>query len=697
MTEQLKLTPEVAKTSVLYEHTTRELLAEWADLNTGITIEYVTREEYNEKHKGEEIKGDKLYLPFDAKFYELPGIAERIDMKTYEDDPELLQEQNKKRKELGQKILSAGVYMAKRLDSIETGKHIAEDTALDFYEWGNKLLGNEDDEIMADKEERLQGIAEIPLSDQETEEIDRFLAGKDLYEKRIKALDSVAKDEEERLIRLEQIREKALEQIFKVARRAEQIQLEKKDRKFGSPAETLTAKIQENIDDQLIGEATRDLEGAFLRKGIKNIFKSINTEFFSQAALEKFAIDLETKSDAIRDIVGLNEAIISLENIKRSGDKENVSAAEYAIMKDIAVAINSLNYSSGAAFAEEVLDKRAVNCVSATILASELLKEMGLNSTVLLEDTHLSLLTSLSNKDVHHVELVNESDNSKENKNGQIVSEKMENSQIRGVDKNGRNIRVETLGDIINGKENESQPFLYKIPNGEFSPAFKMVAMPTEKGISFALKDHQDGYSTKTLDYYLSVATGGYKPTEHKGENIQKIREAYNQNNGNVAMQKYVAEAAYVCGFYNISAELFEDVLSNATESGESELLLAMSLDKIGEEEKATEHFESALTKDLFDPEQFEDIASFYERKNDWEKAFNVYVQCEKVCGEDFGTLWHKVELAYKEGNLIKWARSSAGALAHFIRRTFENGKFNSDFVKNATYQMMENNEYKPE
>lgn len=155
----------------------QSFFTKWCEINDSIKPEFVTREEWNNRGAQgilEKSPGGKqiLFIPKDLQLWEIIGVVEAIDQETFATNPQKATAAKEKMLALGKTFENAGVYIARRLDAIAEGKEIAEALALEFYQYGHLLTQGKTQEIS-----QIADIASRELTPQETNEIDRFLAG----------------------------------------------------------------------------------------------------------------------------------------------------------------------------------------------------------------------------------------------------------------------------------------------------------------------------------------------------------------------------------------------------------------------------------------------------------------------------------------------------------------------------------------
>ena len=158
----------------------RSFFSRWCKVSDSITPKFVTREKW--ESLGEEVlrknkSGTRtLFIPKDLQLWEMVGIMERVDRDTFPSRPEIAFEKVEQLHALGKTFKNAGVYIAQRLEFISEGRGIADALAEEFYAYGGALIsGTKSSENVGAEDMRT-----LPITQEEIEEVDRWLAGESL-------------------------------------------------------------------------------------------------------------------------------------------------------------------------------------------------------------------------------------------------------------------------------------------------------------------------------------------------------------------------------------------------------------------------------------------------------------------------------------------------------------------------------------
>lgn len=375
----------------------QSFFAKWCEANDSIRPEIIGRGEWEKRgEKGllEKRPDGKqtLYIPEDLQLWEMVGVIEAVDHDTFADKPERKDEAKKKLLELGKTFQNSGVYIAQRLDSIREGKEIAGALAEEFYHYGSSLAKGTKEEPDGD----INDIASHPLTDRETETVDRFLAGDNLYKSRRARAEKEEKlsgqrDEGGKL--LEADRRKTLAQFFRTSSRAFELKKRSeegeldKNNDHSKPWENdapfhsaFITKIDKAIS-QKIETPKRELSDAIFRRGMELLQK--NMPFDKLPAWVKGSVlHWKNGETTLREALQIDKLRSELEDTRRLGDKAKISTKERQIADKIQVAVSNFQYQNTANNPSEMVANQEINCVGASMLGGSLIREAGLNYLV---------------------------------------------------------------------------------------------------------------------------------------------------------------------------------------------------------------------------------------------------------------------------------------------------------------------------
>ena len=198
----------------------QSFFTEWCKINNHIEPKVIDRNEWKEKENILEKKDNNksnLYIPKDLQLWEMLPIIETIDKDTFINKPERQGKAKEELIELGKTFREAGIYIAKRLDSIDKGNVIASNIAKEFYNYGESIITGKKSE----KDKTIEEIKLQELTEEETNKVDCFLAGDELSKsRRARAIKEGISIEDER--------KKTLNQFFRVSEEAFKLQQKSK-------------------------------------------------------------------------------------------------------------------------------------------------------------------------------------------------------------------------------------------------------------------------------------------------------------------------------------------------------------------------------------------------------------------------------------------------------------------------------------
>ncbi len=385
----------------------------WCEINSSIEPEIIDRHNWEQKDKEEILKKgpdgkQTLFVPEDLQLWEMVGVMEVVDYDTFAAKPKRQDEKKKELLALGKTFRNTGVYVSQRLDFIDQGKEIARALAEEFYEYGESLLSGKKtkEEIIADK------IAENYLSLTEIAQIDRFLAGDNLYASRQARAEKASQTEPEKREELyEQERRKTLAQFFRVWEGAFLRQQETKDRKLSyisqnfkhwqsdtSIHSAFLRKVEKVMVKQ-IETPKRELESAIFRRGLQKLVgetKKRKRECVISSLFKETKIDLSVEEKKLADALNISRLKTELETIRRTGDFIAIGKKEREITDKIQSAVSLFPRKSLGNNPSEIVVNQYINCLGASLLGGAFLSEVGIKYLVgsVFEHSILVVITS---------------------------------------------------------------------------------------------------------------------------------------------------------------------------------------------------------------------------------------------------------------------------------------------------------------
>jgi len=388
----------------------QSFFTEWCEINDSIEPKVIKRDEWEKRRiQGilEKRPDDKqtLYIPEDLQLWEMVGVMETVDHDTFAARPERRTEAKEKLLALGKTFQNTGAYIAQRLEGIYEGREIAQALSQELYEYGHSLVEGKGPETLRG----IDDIARQRLTPEETEVVDRFLAGDTLYASRKrKAERATAHDRSRQGAVYEAERQKTLTQFFKVAEKA--FALRDKSRHEASRKNTMLregdtpihsaflSKIEEGLA-QKIETPQRELHMAMFRRGLEKLTREMREYGWRPAVDNLFDAqgrDLQSEQRKLIDVLNISTLKTELATLRESGDTARISAKEREIADKIQKAVSNFPFRLNAHNPSEMVATQYINCVGASTLGGALMKEAGLQYLVgeVPEHSILFLVTS---------------------------------------------------------------------------------------------------------------------------------------------------------------------------------------------------------------------------------------------------------------------------------------------------------------
>ncbi len=369
----------------------------WCEINSSIEPEMIDREAWEaisqeDKLSGEKADGKKtLYIPEDLQLWEIIGIIEPIDQDTFGiNKPERTRETREKILSLGKTFRNAGIYIAERLNSIDKGREIAEALALEFFNYGQSLIGR-------NKSEKLLSLTDISsqrLTPEEIEAVEHFWAEEALYKSRIEK-----SGEAKKLKTLSQFFRVA-EMAFRLRRKTEERSLKKAGAKTpawrnDSPIHSAFIARVEEAMARKIEEPKRELGSVMFRRGMELVQKNMPFDKLPGDVKRQY-LQWENGEGTLREALQIDRLKEELAEVRNSGDITRIVAKEQQIANKIQMVISKFPKKLGGNNPREMLVNQYINCVGASILSGVFMQEVGLKYLVATIPKHsmLFLITS---------------------------------------------------------------------------------------------------------------------------------------------------------------------------------------------------------------------------------------------------------------------------------------------------------------
>ncbi len=381
---------------------TQMLLHYWCDVNDSIVPVFLSREAWLERkgsgwlvpkkwEKGDKRQKKNLYLPTDLHLWEMPLVIDLVEVDTFREDPDRSIESRERMHKTGQMFRDTGIYLAQQVATLIEGREIAQQMAETFYTYGAKLLGE------TSTESSIEDIAAQPLSKEDLQKVDRWLAGSNLYQQRLARVEaSNALSFEERERALLEMRQKTIAQFFRLANQAMN-----PDQPRSITAGSLG--FQRRVDraiDRAIEAPRAELNVAILRRGLESLVQGMK-EAHPETALshvneffKKFGIPLELGERNLAESVGLSSMKQELLAARAGGDVEAIAEKELEIAGKIQASCAKFSdfdrFDPSVNSPVKVLMTQKMNCTGFTMLGYALQKAVGLNLLVARMPNHLS-------------------------------------------------------------------------------------------------------------------------------------------------------------------------------------------------------------------------------------------------------------------------------------------------------------------
>ncbi|MDP3947066.1 MAG: tetratricopeptide repeat protein [bacterium] len=439
----------------------RAFFKKWCEINDSIQPQIVTRSLWEQGGLGGFLEKrpdgkQTLCIPEDLQLWEMIGVMETVDHDTFATQPERRDEKKEELLALSRTFENAGVYIAKRLDSVHEGKEIARALAEEFYAYGQSLAsGKKSREEVATGE-----IAEHKLSPEDVAEVDRFLAGGTLYASRRARAEKAAVGNPSQMDEFyEAERQKTLTQFFRASEKAFFLQQKTEDgglsrslqhlKPWQSDAPIHSAflrKVTRAMEKQ-IEAPKRELVGSMFRRGMELLRKNMPFDLLP-SSIKKSILHWQNGEETLREGLGIDQLKVELETVRQAGNVAAVGQKERKIADTIQRAVSSFPYKLDANNPSEIVANQCVNCVGASTLGGALLSGVGIKYLVGDVPRHSVLVVVASDGKIEWRDMLVAEDN-----------EEITDEMIGGKTKDGRPLTVEDLAAYANSPKPEGLMF----------------------------------------------------------------------------------------------------------------------------------------------------------------------------------------------------------------------------------------------
>ncbi|MBI5153496.1 MAG: tetratricopeptide repeat protein [Parcubacteria group bacterium] len=356
-----------------------------------------------------------LFIPKDLQLWEMVGVMERVDRDTFQLRPEIAIEKRGQLRVLGKTFQDAGVYIAQRLEFISEGRNIAEALAEEFYAYGGALISGE----KPGEDVGGETMRTLSLTQDETEKVDRWLAGEPLYVSRRARVEKLKEmNSEEARMLLEQERQRTLAQFFRVAEKAFELKQKSEDGTLSSeyrsrlkPWQSDTplhsaflAKVYGNIKNE-IETPKRELVETIFRRGLEFLQRNMGVDKVPKIVKEEI-LHWEGGEKTLREALRIDRLEEELMWVRACGSLESIGQKEHEIIQQINQAISVYRHQGGDSPSEMVIEQR-FNCLGGSLLAGALLGQVGINYLVVDAPEHSLLFVVRSDGVIEWRDMIN--------------------------------------------------------------------------------------------------------------------------------------------------------------------------------------------------------------------------------------------------------------------------------------------------
>lgn len=427
----------------------KTFFSKWCAVNDSIIPQYCSRMKWNQRmSEGKSIlepidEGRKeLWVPEDLRLWEIVAVVEAVDADTFLRHPKRAIEKAESLGELSRMFTNTGIYIAQRLDAIDSGKTLATCLAKEFYSYGNALRTGEKTLINPE----IKMIASHSLSEEELDLCDRWLAGDKLYQSRMARVELLGKyDPDNSNDFKEKERRHTLSQFFNISQRA----LEKMSLLSSADAftETMTKRIAGAIEKPI-----DELNFAIFQRGIEKMATEMMENRFNikngvVQFLHLIGIDVPNNQKTLAEKIGISYIKAEIEKARTEGNVNMISDMELAAGKKIQKAVSGFGYSNEGEgyFPSLIVKNQRLNCLGFSALGSALLSEAGIPQLILrISHGHTMNIIVTSNGKPYLLDM-----------QGGAIKE-IQNHDLAGNKTDGTSINIDDIVEIANSTKLDS-------------------------------------------------------------------------------------------------------------------------------------------------------------------------------------------------------------------------------------------------
>lgn len=593
----------------------QEVLRKWFEINDRLGLSVIDRLKYQkmeEEGKVIQTRGRTklLSLPNDLQLFEIPKIVEIVDMDTFPDQPEKQIQRKEKIISLGKLFKNSAIYIYSRLNSIDQGKMLATSLVTNFMEYGYALENGR----KMEKTEMLKNLMRAKITQEETEAVDKFLAGESLFEsRRIKAeSESNLKPDENKEEIYESWRRKTLASFFRNLDKSIQLN-NKNDRvnlgineneepwKIKTPVHT---DFLQKVIISIVKKAElpkTDLYASIYDRGERNLLEKMKEKTWRRNLsylFKKIGIKLELSEKTLYETLDIPSLKRELEVARQNENSIIISQKEREIAEKIQNKIKKLPYFIDSNIPSDMVNSGIINCVGASILGGALMSEVGLNYLVADVPGHSLLVLITDDGGVEWRDMLLT-----------LPNERLSNDMINGSKFNGSKL---TLSDIVQYSKNPiGEGIRFEIDKSKYPNKFTWITSNESQLVKlFEPKYGQQYQIMNNIGAFLMYPWKNNKNYYEKERNkaIQFTQELIKIFPNTPDYHLILANLLLKNGQEQKAVHHYQQVISLDPNNTEAYLYLGKSMDLLGQTDAAKKVFDKAI--ELTPKESYFDLGS---------------------------------------------------------------------------------------
>ncbi len=598
--------------------TAQSFFARWCQINDSIIPQMVDRKTWEQRGmKGmlEKRPDGKqtLYLPTDLHMWEMIGVMETVDHDTFAKKPERRNEKKDELIALAKLFQNTGIYISSRLEAIQQGREIARLLASELYDYGVSLESG----IAPEELSLTETLQNLPMTAEEVAEVDRFLAGEDVYAARLaRANKSGVNGELEKESAVEAERLKSLAQFFRVTQKA--FDLQQIDIQTGESSEkpweaqkpihtSFLAKIQGSIAKEMEAPK-RELYSAVFRRGMEKLIAEMKERGFRQSInsfFEMMGVPLQLEQRILADKLHITQLHTQLETLRQTGDVDRICKFEQEILSRIQKEVAHFKYKSDASNPTEMVATGFINCVGASLLGGGLMNEVGLRYLAVDVPEHSLLLFVTEDKRIELWDMLNNS--RLELTNETIVGNATDGTQL-------------TVAHIIAFNQNpEAHSLMFDIHDPRYLKVFPWIGNGKRQYIS--VSKPENGLQIHVL---IHVAETLHKLGRYE-DGIEAYKLAIDIDPSYSYVLNNIGTNLSDIGRDAEAIDAFQRAIRINPNNANLYLGLGVSFTKLGDDEKAVLAYQNGISVDSNDFELYSNLGLSLCKLGRFEEAVDAY------------------------------------------------------------------------